>query len=74
MKRRLTFLTAGIDALFTVALGIAVLLGPITLIWLFENDPTINWFVAYRASADIWLAAQGTDIVVASNKILGMQV
>ena len=74
MKRRLTFLTAGIDALFTVVLGIAVLLGPITLIWLFENDPTINWFVAYRASADIWLAAQGTDIVVASNKILGMQV
>ncbi|MDE2591617.1 MAG: hypothetical protein KGL41_02020 [Actinomycetales bacterium] len=74
MKRRLTFLTAGIDALFTVVLGNAVLLGPTTLIWLFENDPTINWFVAYRTSADLWLAAQGTDIVVASSKILGMQV
>ena len=74
MKRRLTFLTAGIDALFTVAVGIGVLLGPITLIWLFENDPSINWFVAYRTSADIWLAAQGTDVVVASSKILGVQV
>lgn len=74
MKRRLTFLTAGIDALFTVVLGNAVLLAPLTLIWFFENDPTINWFVSYRTAADIWLAAQGTDVVVASSKILGTQV
>ena len=74
MKRQLTFLTAGIDALFSVVLGLGVLLGPITAIWLFENDPSINWFVAYRTSADIWLAAQGTDIVVASGKILGVTV
>lgn len=74
MKRQLTLLTAGIDALFNVALGLFVLLGPITLIWLFENDPSIDWFVAYKTSADIWLAAQGTDIVVASGKILGVAV
>ncbi|MFM1953899.1 MAG: hypothetical protein RL118_90 [Actinomycetota bacterium] len=74
MKRQLTFLTAGIDALFSVVLGLGVLLGPITLIWLFENDPSISWLVAYRTSADIWLAAQGTDIVVAAGKILGVSV
>jgi hypothetical protein len=74
MKRQLTFLTAGIDALFSVVLGLGVLLGPITAIWLLENDPTISWFVAYRSSADIWLAAQGTDIIVASGKIVGVSV
>ncbi len=74
MKRQLTFLTAGIDALFSVVLGLGVLLGPITLIWLLENDPSISWLVAYRTSADIWLAAQGTDIVVAAGKILGVSV
>ena len=74
MKRQLTFLTAGIDALFSVVLGLGVLLGPITIIWLFENDPSISWLVAYRTSADIWLAAQGTDVIVASGKILGVAV
>ncbi|MEN9606285.1 MAG: hypothetical protein RL605_113, partial [Actinomycetota bacterium] len=74
MKRRLTFLTAGIDALFAVVLGLGVLLGPMTVIWLFENDPSIAWPVAYRTAADIWLAAQGTTIVVAPAKILGVTV
>ena len=74
MKRRLTFLTAGIDALFAVVLGLGVLLGPMTVIWLFENDPSIAWPVAYRTAADIWLAAQGTNIVVAPAKILGVAV
>lgn len=74
MKRQLTLLTAGIDALFSVVLGFGLLLGPITLIWLFENDPTISWLVAYRTSADVWMAAQGTDIVVSAGKILGVSV
>jgi hypothetical protein len=74
MKRQLTFLTAGIDALFSVVLGLGVLLGPITIIWLFENDPSISWLVAYRTSADIWLASQGTDIIVSAGKILGVSV
>ena len=74
MKRRLTFLTAGIDALFAVVLGLGVLLGPMTVIWVLENDPSIAWPVAYRTAADIWLAAQGTNIVVAPAKILGVAV
>ena len=45
-----------------------------TVIWLFENDPSIAWPVAYRTAADIWLAAQGTTIVVAPAKILGVTV
>lgn len=74
MKKRLTFLTAGIESLFSISITLGVLLLPATLIWLFENDPSISWFVAYRASADFWLAAQGTDIIVAKSRILGVAV
>ena len=35
------------------AIGVGVLLAPMTVIWLVENDPTIDWFVAMRTSADI---------------------
>ena len=46
------------------AIGVGILLAPMTVIWLVENDPTIDWFVAFRASADIWMLAQGADLVV----------
>jgi hypothetical protein len=54
------------------AIGVGILLAPMTLIWLIENDPSINWFVAYRASADIWMMAHGTRLIVPSGEIVGI--
>jgi hypothetical protein len=34
------------------------------VVWLFENDPTIDWLVPFRASADIWMMAHGTRLIV----------
>ena len=64
MNRRLTFLIAALEALAVAAVGISVLLVPLTVVWLFENDPTIDWLVPFRASADVWLMAHGTRLVV----------
>ncbi len=64
MNRRLTFLVAAFEALVVAAIGIGTLLAPLTLVWLFENDPSIDWLVPFRASADIWLMAHGTRLVV----------
>ena len=72
MNRRLTFLIAAFEALIIAAIGVGVLLAPMTVIWLFENDPSIDWFVAFRASADVWLMAHGTRLVVPESTILGM--
>ena len=47
------------------AIGVGILLAPMTVIWLVENDPTVDWFVAFRASADVWMLSQGADLVVA---------
>jgi hypothetical protein len=56
------------------AIGIGLLLAPLTIIWLIENDPTVDWLVAFRTSADIWLAAHGTRLVVPAGEIGGVAV
>ncbi|MFM1984825.1 MAG: hypothetical protein RL723_1260 [Actinomycetota bacterium] len=64
MNRRLTFLIAAFEALVVAGIGIGILLAPLTVVWLFENDPTIEWLVPFRASADVWMMAHGTRLVV----------
>ena len=64
MNRRLTFLVAAFEALLVAAIGFGILLAPLTVVWLFENDPTIDWLVPFRASADVWLMSHGTRLVV----------
>jgi hypothetical protein len=64
LNRRLTFLLAAFEALLVAAIGFGILLAPLTVVWLFENDPTIDWLLPFRASADVWLMAHGTRLVV----------
>lgn len=64
MNRRLTFLIAAFEALVVAGIGIGILLAPLTVVWLFENDPTIEWLVPFRAAADVWMMAHGTRLVV----------
>lgn len=64
MNRRLTFLIAAFEALVVAGIGIGILLAPLTVVWLFENDPTIEWLVPFRASADVWMMAHGTRLVI----------
>ncbi|MEY5057924.1 MAG: hypothetical protein RI987_728 [Actinomycetota bacterium] len=74
MNRRLTFLIAAFEALVIAGIGVGITLAPLTVIWLFENDPSIDWFVAFRAASDIWLMAHGTRLVVAEGVIMSVEV
>jgi Family of unknown function (DUF6350) len=74
LNRRLTFLIAAFEALVIAGIGVGITLAPLTVIWLFENDPSIDWFVAFRAASDIWLMAHGTRVVVAEGVIMGVEV
>ena len=56
------------------AIGVGILLAPMTVIWLVENAPTIDWFVAFRTSADIWMLAQGAHLVVPAGALGSAQV
>lgn len=64
MNRRLTFLVAAFEALVVAGVGLGLLLVPLTVVWLFENDLSIDWLVPLRASADIWMMGHGTRLVV----------
>ena len=74
MNKRQTFLLAAFDAAIMVIIGLGVLLGPLTLVWLIENDPDIDWMVAFRAASDFWLLSHGTRLVVPEGEILGVLV
>lgn len=74
MNRRLSFLIAAFETLIVAAISLGALLLPLTIIWIFENDPTIDWLVAFRASADIWMMAHGTRLIVDSTILLGTEI
>jgi hypothetical protein len=72
-SRKTTFITAVLEAALAVAAGLGVILVPLTILWAVENNATIDWMAAYRASADIWLAAHGVQIMVPAGTIVGIQ-
>lgn len=73
MNRRLTFLMAALEATIIAAIGVFISLAPLTIVWLFENDPSITWLVPYRAATDIWLLAQGSHLSVPAATVLSFE-
>ena len=74
MSKPQTFFIAAFDAAIRVAIGLGVVLAPLTIVWIFENDPSVDWFVAFRAASDFWLVSHGTRLVVPAGEILGVVV
>lgn len=74
MTRFQTFLIAALEAAILVAIGLGAIIAPLTVVWILENDPNVDWFVAFRAASDFWLLSHGTRLVVPSGEILGVDV
>lgn len=74
MNKRQTFFIAALEAAILVAVTLGVLLVPLTLVWFLENNPQVDWLVAFRAAADFWLLSHGTGLVVPEGEILGVIV
>jgi hypothetical protein len=72
VNRRQTFFISALEAAILVAIGLGVLLAPLTIVWFVENDPNVNWSVAFRAASDFWLLSHGTRLVVPAGEILGV--
>lgn len=73
-SRKATFLTSALEAALSVVIGMSILLVPITILWLVENDPSLDWTFGFRTAADVWLLAQGAHIVVPAGTIAGIAV
>lgn len=64
MNRQLTLLFAAFEAALVAAIGIAVPLLPLTLLWGLQYGLAIDWTVFWRAAVDIWLLGHGVDITM----------
>lgn len=62
MTRRLTVLLAALEAVFVVAIGVAIPLVPLTIVWAAHFGFGPDWLIFWRASVDVWLVGHGVDI------------
>ena len=64
MNRITTALLAALEAILVVAIGIGVAMVPLTVLWAAHFKLSVEWFVFWRAAADIWLLGNGVDLTV----------
>ncbi|MCU1417653.1 MAG: hypothetical protein JWP32_1827 [Schumannella sp.] len=62
MTRRLTVLLAALEAVLGVAIGVAIPLVPLTVVWAAQFGFAPDWLIFWRGAADIWLLGHGVDV------------
>lgn len=62
MTRRLTLLFSAFEALLVVAIGVAIPLVPLTILWAAQFGFAPDWAIFWRGAADIWLLGHGVDV------------
>ena len=70
MTRRLTAFFAALEALLVVAIGIAIPLVPLTIVWAAHFGFSPDWTVFWRAGVDIWLLGHGVDVTFTLDPLL----
>lgn len=63
-NRPLVIAMSALEALIALAVGLAIPLLSLTVLWVTRFDNGLTWDVYYRASADIWLLGHGVDMKV----------
>ncbi len=64
MNRTLSALFSALEAVIVVAVGLAIPLAPLTILWGAQYGFAPNWTGFWRLAADAWLLGHGTDILV----------
>ncbi|HEY5221855.1 MAG TPA: DUF6350 family protein [Microbacteriaceae bacterium] len=65
MNRLTVVLLAALDALIVVAIGIGIVLVPLTVLWATQFQLAIDWTAFWKAAADIWLLGHGVNLTFA---------
>lgn len=65
MSRTTVALLAVLEAAIVVAIGLAICLVPLTVLWAFQYQLAGDWLAFWRAGADIWLVGHGVNLTVA---------
>ncbi len=64
MNRLLSLLFAALEAVLVAAIGIGIMVIPLTLLWGFQYGLGFDWAVVWRAAVDVWLLGHGVDLTV----------
>jgi hypothetical protein len=64
MNRTLSALFSALEAVIVMAVGLAIPLAPLTVLWGAQYGFAPNWTGFWRLAADAWLLGHGTDIRV----------
>jgi hypothetical protein len=64
MNRTLSALFSALEAIIVVAIGLAIPLVPLTVLWAAQYGFGPDWSIFWRLSADAWLLGHGSDIRV----------
>ena len=67
MNRTLSALFSALEALLVVAIGVAIPLLPLTVLWGAQYGFAPSWLIFWRTSADIWMIGHGADLYVTLN-------
>ncbi|MGB3909183.1 MAG: DUF6350 family protein [Pseudolysinimonas sp.] len=70
MTRRLTMLFAGLESLLVLAIGVAIPLAPLTIVWGVHFGFAPEWTVFWRAAVDVWLLGHGVDVTFTLDPLL----
>jgi hypothetical protein len=62
MTRRLTVLLAALEAVLALAIGIAIPLVPLTIVWAAQFGFAPDWLIFWRGAVDVWLLGHGADV------------
>lgn len=62
ISRPVTAVFAALEALLVVAIGLAIPLLPLTVLWAVQFGFGADWAAFWRASVDIWLIGHGVEV------------
>ena len=65
MQRLLIVLLAAVDAIVAAAIGLAVLLAPLTVIWAIAFGTSADWGALWPSTATLWEFGHGVPLAVA---------
>ncbi|WP_052521350.1 DUF6350 family protein [Agreia bicolorata] len=74
MNRPFTAFLAFLDALLVGALGLGILLIPLTVLWLTQFELAVDYGAFWRVAANFWLLGNGVDLLVTIDPTLALQL
>jgi hypothetical protein len=73
VSRGLSFAVAALQALIIAIMSLALIIGPLTLVWLIEGDGSLPWLIAPQLAAYVWLLAHGVNLEIAAGELVGIE-